>query len=224
MKLKFLAILIAGAALGLAHAPMVSGQAHAQSGVSSYAKAADGKNTFASDYFDIKIKWPPSWVMASETEAREILNVGSEMVVGDDKQMKDQMDASMAQSLPLMFASKYAMSAGRAANINVSGIAENVAAFPWLTSGAQYFDNMKLIASQSATPISFEDGYSEIMIDGESFTTMNAAISIGNVNILQEYYATRRGDYVVSMISTYLTEDDKFLLDGIISNIEIDWE
>ena len=220
MKLKLLAIALVGAAIGFANPAVISSSAHAQSNMSAYAEAAGGNGSFSSDYFNMKISLPPSWVMASEKEAREILNVGSEMVAGEDSEMKDRMDSSVAKSLPIMFASKYAMSAGRSDNINVSAIAENVAAIPMYITGEAYFSNMKLIASQSATPITFEDGYTETLIGGQPFTTMQATISIDNVQILQEYYAARRGDHIVSIISTYLSEDDKFLLDGIISNIE----
>ena len=222
MKLKFIALSLAfTACAGAGSSTLQASAEQATASASAYAESS-GESTYTSNYFDLKVTLPGSWVMASEAEAEKIINVGTEMVAGDDEAMKKQMDASVRQSLPIMFASRYPMSGGRGDNINISSIAENVAAFPFVKGGADYFDNMKLIASQSATPIDFEDGYTTKEIGGVTFTTMNASITLGDIVIKQEYYATRLGDHVVSLISTYLTDEDKFMLDGIISTIEID--
>lgn len=222
MKFKLTAFLTA-----MLFAPIVAIiPASAQSGssnatLSAYSEAkADG--SFKSDFFGMSLRAPSSWVLASGDEALKILNNGSEMVAGDDEEMKKKMDASTVASLPIFFLSKYAMSEGRSDNIYVSSIAENVAAFPFVKGGAEYFDNMKQLAANSATLINFGEEYETKYLGGVAFTKMSASISLPGATVKQDYYATRRGDHMISIVASYLSDDEKFMLDGIIGSIQFD--
>lgn len=225
MKLKFIAIisLTFGVMLsfGLTQSAHAQNSKNTEINTTAYAEPA-GADTYTSDYFGITISAPSGWVLASESMAEKILNIGSDMVAGDNKAMRREMDLSLRQSLPIFFISRHAMSEGRADNINVSGVAERVSHVPYKIDGKAYFDSMKLLSAQSATPITFGDNYSERVIDGHTFTSMDAVINIQGTKIKQEYLAIRRGDHMVGVIATYLTDEDKFMLDGILSSIKLD--
>lgn len=225
MKLRFIAAICALFGATLTAGPVQSADAQAKSNVkinsSAYAEPA-GQNNYRSDYFGLSISAPSGWVLASENEAEKILNTGTDLVAGDDTSMRRDMDLAVRTSLPLFFISRHAMSAGRSDNINVSSVAEKISHIPYEIDGKAYFDNMKRIAAQSATPISFIDGYSDRVIDGHTFTSMKAEINIQGTTIRQEYLAIPRGDHMVGIIATYLTDDDKFMLDGILSSIKLD--
>ena len=189
----------------------------------AFVSSEDGK-TYTSTFLDLSMIKPDNWISENQAYADKIMNIGTDMAAGDDRDFKAELDLSLQNSLAICIFSRYPSSEGRTDNALVMGVSENVRLAPEVKTGADYFDQMKLLANNSAVSIHYSDTYGETMIDGQTFGTMVATYEIDGMEVQpQQYYATRHKDHVIVFITTYSNPEDRQAAEGIIDSIKLDW-
>jgi hypothetical protein len=198
--------------------PLAHGQAvyTVNSGQAAFVQDMGG-DTYKSRYFGMTFQIPDGWDVSSERDTRNLLSIGEDLVAGDDNTLRADMERQNAQALPILHVVKLDN------GINLSAMAERLEPGVENLSGSDYFDSMRKLGAQSATPIDFESDYSARMIGGRRFTMMNGSISLDNgLTVQQNYYALSIGNYMVSLIATYVNPSEKAALDQIVENIRFD--
>lgn len=185
---------------------------------------SDDGTTYKSALFDLSVQKPDGWVSASQSEADRLMNIGSEVVAGDDAAFKKEIEQGMKQSLTVFMLSRHPLSQPRPDNPNVSSVAENVLMAPQVKTGADYFNQMKLLTAGQNVPMTFADTYGSTQIDGQTFDTMEATFDIPGFDLTQTYYAARRGDHILAFIATATNDEDRAATQALLDSIKLDWD
>ncbi len=185
--------------------------------------APTGGNVYASDFFDMTVTLPSNWTLSSKAEADNIMSVGGEELAGDNAELKEMTDLVRQKSLTIMFAFEDPAKTGKNSTGNLSMVAENVSEYPASLGPEDAIANMRALADVSATDVTYGDMITTRLIDGQPFSSVESTVVMEGVEINQIYLIARKGDHLITIIQTHLSEETKFLLDGIISNIKLDW-
>lgn len=176
---------------------------------------------YTNDYFNLKIEFPKNWHIASKAENKEFQNQGKAMMKSSTRN-SPEFDASMARTLTLVTAFKYAPGSPQARdNCNMMILAERVAHLPGIKTGADYLHHAKkTIQTQMRLRASFQP-----IQKGESIGSLPAdylpiEFRAGGVSIKQRMYATRVRDYILVVGMNYQSEQDKEFLLNLLKSMQ----
>lgn len=175
---------------------------------------------FESGFFDMTIAPGEGWTAVTYSELAQMLGVGSDLVAGDNAQLKAALESGDARTVPLFGFFDEPLGADVSFNANVLGLGENVRIAPNVEDGKDYFNEARKLFAQSAVPMVPGEGYSTREIGGRVFDQMEVTIDQGTFVVQQNYYARRDGDFVIAIIQSYVGDDQKATTDAVINSIE----
>ena len=163
---------------------------------------------YKNSYFGMDIAVPQDWSVQSQAQLDALSKTGSELIAGDDKNLKGVIKASQKQSVNLFAFFKYEQGAPVDFNPSLMAVAERVSGMPGIKRGSDYlFHTKKLLQSgQMVTDFSRENYTTDL--SGVSFDVMPLSMKFNGVLVYQEYYASRFKDYVLLFAVTYSNESE----------------
>jgi hypothetical protein len=180
-------------------------------------------NTFKNEYFGITVTKPEDWHSAPHEVIDQVMGIGGEIVSAGNEDLKRVLDVSTKRNHSIFMVSKYEFGAPVPLNPNIIGVAESVGFMPGVKTGEDYFFHVKKMMAQSALNIQFDEGYSQRNIGGVPFDAMDLTLTMNGAKIKETYYAARHGDFVISIIEIYGSDEFKDETSAVIDTIELDW-
>lgn len=180
-------------------------------------------NEFKSRFLDLTVTKPADWYALTTTEQAALQEVGTDLLVSDNADLKRLAKASAKKTITLFNFFMHEPGSPVAINPAVMGLTENVSALPGIKSGADYFFFAKKLMTQSGLEYSFADSYKQRTIGGVVFDEMDVTIAFNGAEIHQAYYAARHGDYVVVFIESYGAPEYRDETSSVIDTIGFDW-
>ncbi|QQX79440.1 hypothetical protein JK628_18200 [Shewanella sp. KX20019] len=176
-------------------------------------------NIYKNSYFNIALPVPELWAVQSKAAINEIREIGGNLIAGDDQNLQAIIKESEKQTVNMFAFFKFEQGSPVEFNPSIMAVAERVAHMPGIKRGSDYFFHVKKILRGAQIQYTFsKEIYSEDL-SGVAFDVMPSEISIANMTVNQEYYATRYEDYVLSFILTYKTESEQQELRDILSQL-----
>lgn len=184
-----------------------------------------GENTYRIDLLGITVDAPAGWYVVDSELMSKLMDEGAKVSGANlDAGTKAAVDGSMARTATLFTFLEVPPGTPREYIPAIFGIAEDVSIMPGVTSGRDYFFHAKKIMAQSTIQMITSDVIGGRMIGGHSFDRMDVQVSApGGMTVNQRFYATRRDDHVISIIQSYVTDEELAQLDAVLDSIKLDW-
>ncbi len=185
------------------------------------AEAEDGR--YVSSFFKLSAEKPENWYALSSEELNGILQVGVDVLAGDDESTRKVLDVSSINTVPLFGFFQYELGAPVEFNNNLLAVAENVKLAPGVKTGADYFFHTKQLMQNSGLEISFAEDYGVRDIGGREFASMDSVLIFGDTSVGQTIYVRRDGDYFLLFTESYIPDSNRDDVAAILDSIKIDW-
>jgi hypothetical protein len=178
-------------------------------------------NVYTNDFFKMTINMPDKWVVATDEEKTEVLNLGKEIVAGDDKDKAKQLDLSTLRSVYLLMISEKGLQVKSAGNPNFMVLAEKLSFLQGINNGSDYLASIKkqLKSLSSTVPYNLDKEIYTEKIGGKNFSVLEATLEAGTIKMTQKYYACVLNGYALSFISTGTDDANAKILDTILKSI-----
>jgi hypothetical protein len=181
------------------------------------------ENTYRNHAFGVIVTAPDGWFVMDNAQTRKMMDAGLDVAVGDNERLKAAAHASAQQSGNLFAFFEYAPGTPVEFNPSVVGVTENLSTAPGVKTGRDYFFHVRKIMEQSTIKPEFMGDYQSRKIDGRDFDVMRLQMVVNGATVKQNYYAARHGDYAISFIQSYNSDEQLQATDAVIDSIRLDW-
>jgi hypothetical protein len=176
-------------------------------------------NIYKNDYFGMSMDVPQGWSVQSKAAMKQLMDQGSDLVAGDDQNLKAIMKQSEKQTVNMFVFFKYEQGTPVTFNPSIVAVAERVTHMPGIKRGADYFFHVRRLLQASQVEYTFPKKIYTTDLSGVSFDVMPAEISASFLTVEQDYYAALMKDYVLNFILSYSNEDEKQELIKILDTV-----
>jgi hypothetical protein len=184
-----------------------------------FGKTENG--SYKNDYFNMEVLFNPNWIVQDKQYMNNIMERGSDLVTGDNKNLKSLFKASQVNTAYLLAVFKHEVGAAVEFNPNFMLLAENTKNLPGIKNGKDYLFHAEKLMKQTQMSYSFEREVFEKKIGNSLFYVLETRLDhIGEI-ISQEYISTVKNGFTLSFIITYSTEEEKNELYEVINNVKI---
>ncbi|MCX6238486.1 MAG: hypothetical protein NTY07_13165 [Bacteroidia bacterium] len=100
-------------------------------------------------------------------------------------------------------------------------VAENLKNAPGIKNGSDYlFQSRKLLKQSQIQYDYIDEEFKKEIIDNQEFYLMNCSINYMGLNIKQKYYSTIQNGFCLSVIISFIDDEQKNVLEKIINSME----
>lgn len=181
----------------------------------------EGSN-YKNEYFNMTINIPDKWMVATDDEKNAMIQKGKQVVVDNDKSKQKQMDYSIEKTVYLLVTSPKGLSVSDTSNPSFMTLAEKLDLMQGvvISDGKGYLEQVKKgLQAITSIPYKFDKEIYKEKVGNKDFYVLEATVSNENVKLVQKYYASKVGDYVLSFIGTSYNDDQAKSIDTIIKSI-----
>lgn len=178
-----------------------------------------GNGVYSNDYFNMSIKVPENWFVQSNAEQKELMELGGDLISGDNDNLKNILKEAEKNTVNLFSFFKYEQGAPVPFNPSIIAVAERVVGMPGIKRGSDYLFHVKKILNAGQMKYEFPNKVYSKSYSGVSFDVMPAEIIVGNTTVLQQFYATKSKDYVLSFVISYANQAQIDELHSIIGDL-----
>lgn len=180
-----------------------------------------GKGIYTNDFFELEVNFNADWIVQDKQQLNQLVEMGTEMVTGDDQSFKSAVKASMVNVAYLLTVFKHELGAPVDFNPSFMIVAENTQLHPGIKKGSDYLFHTKKLLEQSQMAYYFEKEMFERRIGSKTFHILEAKIDHTNQTIIQEYISTVTNGFTLSFIISFTSEDDREELYEVLENIKM---
>jgi hypothetical protein len=184
-----------------------------------FGKTENG--SYKNDYFNMEVLFNPNWIVQDKQFMNNIMERGSDLVTGDNKNLKSLFKASQVNTAYLLAVFKNEVGAAVESNPSFILVAENTKNLPGIKNGKDYLFHAEKLMKQTQMPYSFEREVFEKKIGNSLFYVLEAGLDYMGEIISQEYISTVKNGFTLSFIITYSNEEEKNELYEVINNVKI---
>ena len=177
-------------------------------------------SVYQNEYFGLTVAFPPEWSIQDQEAQQKMMEMGGNIVAGDDKNLRAAVKASEMTTVNLFAAFKYAVGAPVPYNPNIVCLAERVRHMPGIREGTDYLFHVKKFIESSQIQVSFSKEMSTKSMGGQQFGVMQYEISMAGMTIRQKYYTAIINGYALSFIVSFTTEEEELALQNILDTID----
>lgn len=176
---------------------------------------------YVNDFFDFSIKLPESWVVQSREQTENIANEGKKIVAGDDEKMKAVINAYDINTANLLAAFQYELGSAVEYNPNIMIIAESIKNAPGIKNGSDYLFQARRLIQQGQFKYDYiSENFENEKINETEFYKMDAHINYMGLQIKQIYYSTVLKGFSFNIIISYVSDEQKEILQNSIKTIK----
>ncbi len=168
---------------------------------------------YSNSYFNFEMTLPPNWIVQTKEQLDNMTKKGNDLIAGDDAKLKAILKASEVNVANLLSASQFEKGAAVEYNPGMVMVAENIKAAPGIKLGKDYLFQSRRILEQSQFKYDYLDKeFLKETIGGMDFYKMNAEINYLGLKIKQVYYSTILDGFSLSIIISFINDQQKDVL------------
>ena len=176
-------------------------------------------SVYKNDYFGLTLTIPENWSVPNQESRQQLMKIEKEVIAGEDENLKAVMNAAELQSVNLLFLSKHPLGSPVAFNPNIVSVAEKIQHMPGIKRGKDYLYHSKILLESTKLDVSFPEEISTVTLGGVEFDVMYVHMTVLGNTVKQEYFATIKKGYALTLILSYLTDEDKADLVKVLDSI-----
>lgn len=163
-------------------------------------------NVYSNDFLGLKFKLPNGWKYSSDEEIAEMMNLGEELLNDEQK---------AAAEVSKLNSAYYMVANDPNTGDNISIISEK----PAMEVTTEFYINQLKTQLQNVNTINYEIGEtSKETVAGKECDTLTVDASMSGVKMTQRYYIYKVDKYVICIISTSTSGEQK--INDIMKNFE----
>lgn len=167
-------------------------------------------DTYLNNYFDFSIDLPSNWIVQSREQTEKIAKMGTELVGGDDDNLKAMLKASEINTANLLTVFQYELGTAVEYNPNIMIVAENIKNSPGIKTGSDYLFQSKRILEQGQFKYNYlSSEFESETIGGAEFYKMTALLKYMGLEIKQIFYSTILNGFSFNVIISYVSDEQK---------------
>lgn len=177
-------------------------------------------STYSNKFFKMTLTIPEKWLAHSADETDPLRKQGSELVAGQNKGMKDRMEAAEPNVVYLLNISRYPLGYTGAFNPSFQCNAEKLGMLSGVSTSSDYIANFRKLISQGQGQLKYTlgDTYTE-PIGGMNFATLDAQATMGQISLHQKLCVCVIKGYALSLIMTFSSEEDLATLNDVLKSV-----
>ena len=176
-------------------------------------------STYTNNYFGLSVAVPSDWSIQDQKAQQRLMNLGENIVAGDDKAMKTAMKAAELQTVNMFAVYKYPLGSPVTNNPAIAAVAEKVGQFPGIKRGKDYLFQVRQTLESGQMQVSFPKDFYTQQLGGVDFDVMDLELNIRGVTVKEKYYAAIMKGYAMSFIVMFRGDDEdpvqKTILDSV---------
>ena len=178
-------------------------------------------SVYENKYFGMTVELPPDWAVQGQDSRQEPMDVGGELLAGDDKNLKATLKASELSTVNLFASFQHPRGTPVPFNPSILCVAERVRHLPGIKTGNDYFFHMKKLFEASQMEIHISDDVGTETISGRTFDILRTETPLGldPTVVHQKYYVSIMKGYALAIIASYTTDAEDLILKGVIDSI-----
>jgi hypothetical protein len=174
---------------------------------------------YQNDFLGLRVEIPQEWSIQDRESQQRMMNMGQDIIAGDDKNLKEVLEASEATSLYLFAAFRHPLGSPVPYNHNVLCLAEQISHLPGIQKGSDYLFHTKGLLNSSPIEVTFpRDIYTEDL-GGRQFYVMPVQMQAGGITVHQNYYVAIIHGHALAFITSYINEEQKLSVEKILTTI-----
>lgn len=163
-------------------------------------------NVYSNDFLGLKFKLPNGWKYSSDEEIAEMMNLGTELLNDEQK---------AAAEISKLNNAYYMVANDPNTGDNISIISEK----PAMEVTTEFYINQLKTQLQNVNTINYEIGEtSKETVAGKECDTLTVDASMSGVKMTQRYYIYKVDKYVICIISTSTSGEEK--INDMMKNFE----
>ncbi|NER14962.1 hypothetical protein GWK08_16010 [Leptobacterium flavescens] len=178
-------------------------------------------NIYSNDFFKLRLSLPENWVVQSKEQSEKLMELGKDLVAGDDQSLRRVIKASEVNSAQLLTVFKHELGAAVEYNPAFMLLAENIKHAPGVKSGKDYLFHSRNLLKRSQMQLEFvSDTFELVKIGGRDFYRMDIGIQAGGMIVKQSYFSTVINRFSLSFIYSYRTDEQKEELANVLQTLK----
>lgn len=181
------------------------------------------RTAYKNNYLGLEVRFDTSWMVQEQQLVDDLMDEGTDLLVGDNENMRQAIEASKVNSAYLLTLSKHGIGADVLSNPSLLLIAENTKNYPSIKTGEDYLKSVSKLLRESQVDYEIEDEFVEKTIGNAQFHVMKASLYQPGLifQVKQEYLATIKRGFCVGFVITYYMEDEREELYQIIDRVKM---
>ncbi len=176
-------------------------------------------SVYRNEYFGFSATFPKDWSVQDQTAQRRLMKRGTQLIAGDDANLKAMVKASELQTVNLFAVFEHPVGSPVESNPNILSLAEQVRDMPGIKRGKDYFFQVRKMLEAGQMQVEFPKDYYSERLGGVEFDVMELEIPVRGKTIKQKYYAAIQKGYALSFIISFSTDDEAAALQKILDSI-----
>lgn len=176
-------------------------------------------SVYANDFFGLTLTLPAGWKVQGEAFREKNREAGRKLFDAGDRAAQARLEEAAGNTLNLLTAYQYPV--GSAVHFNPAFLcaAEKIPASAAGATGADYMEVLKQTLRYSRAPVTVErDVYAE-QVGGETFAVIDITTRFPDAVGRQRYYAHIRRGHALSLVLTYLTDEQLRALEAVVKSV-----
>jgi hypothetical protein len=178
-------------------------------------------SVYENKYFGLTVKLPDGWDVQDNESLKQLMKIGSEVVAGDDNNLKATIKAAELNTVNLFSVFQFPLGSPVPFNPNVMAIAERVSHAPGIKKGSDYLYHSKKLLETSKLDVTFPYGNSTESIGDREFEVMHVSLKSNGVTVMQKYYAIIMKGYALVFVTTFENEVELNIINNMLKTISI---
>lgn len=171
------------------------------------------------DYLGLTITFPSDWSIQDPQTTRQMARTGEQMIAGDNENMQAALQAGESRTVNLFAVFKHPRGSPVLCNSNICGVAENISHAPGIRTGGDYLFHVRRLLEAGQMKFSFpREVYAET-VAGVEFHVMTTELDVPPMKVKQEYFATVRAEYVLLLILSFSSDEERAELRNILDTL-----
>ncbi|MGM0509229.1 MAG: hypothetical protein ACQERZ_08750, partial [Fusobacteriota bacterium] len=164
---------------------------------------------------------PEEWSIQGEDQMKKLTEIGTDMVAGEDENLKKSLKASdEADGLFKLAAFEYPLGTPGKLNANIMVVGENMENYPGVKDGKDYAENIKKFLNNSDMDMKIKD-IEPIKLDGKTFYGIGTEMTMNGLEIKQRYYTTVIKQHALGITMTFFDKESRNKLEDILETVEL---
>ena len=178
--------------------------------------------TYSQPYFGFSIDFPEDWVIQSREVNEGMMDMGGDLIAGEDQNLKARLKASEMNIVNLFAVMQHELGAPVAFNPSILSVAERIKNFPGIHTGEDYLFHARKLLESGQVKSTFPKPVYPELVGGQEFYVMTMELPVMGTVVHQKYYATILRGYALGIILSYSTDEELEQLTEVLGTLRFE--
>jgi len=168
----------------------------------------------------LELTLPEGWSVSDEEQKKQQMDSGAKALAGDDEQLAAALAEGSQRSVSLFSVFERPIGQSTGFSASLVGIAEDIRMAPHVKTPEDYFADVKKGLSQMSLKVSYPREPGRQTLGGQPFSVLYATMPVPGLEVNQRYFARRFDDYMLLVIASHATDEQKAALDVSLATLK----